>query len=162
MDLCWQSNVSLLNMLSRLVITFLPRSKHLLISRLQSSSAVILESPKIKSGKRTYIRFEGHSSAHSSWNMNIFTFSGHSGRSIHVPLPQTFMSHFLALFVLSQSLISCDGLLISIDLGTSLVVQWLRLYASNPKLVGGGGGLCSIPGWGIGSCMPQLRSSTVK
>ena len=39
----------LLNMLSRLVITFLPRSKHLLISWLQSSSAVILEPPKIKS-----------------------------------------------------------------------------------------------------------------
>ena len=39
----------LLNMLSRLVITFLPRSKHLLISWLQSSSAVILEPQKIKS-----------------------------------------------------------------------------------------------------------------
>ena len=39
----------LLNMLSRLVITFLPRSKHLLISWLQSSSAVILEPKKIKS-----------------------------------------------------------------------------------------------------------------
>ena len=39
----------LLNMLSRLVITFLPRSKYLLISWLQSPSAVILEPPKIKS-----------------------------------------------------------------------------------------------------------------
>ena len=39
----------LFNMLSRLVITFLPRSMHLLISWLQSPSAVILESPKIKS-----------------------------------------------------------------------------------------------------------------
>ena len=38
----------LFNMLSRLVITFLPRSKRLLISWLQSPSAVILESPKIK------------------------------------------------------------------------------------------------------------------
>ena len=37
------------NMLSRLVITFLPRSKRLLISWLQSPSAVILELPKIKS-----------------------------------------------------------------------------------------------------------------
>ena len=36
-------------MVSRLVITFLPRSKHLLISWLQSPSAVILEPPKIKS-----------------------------------------------------------------------------------------------------------------
>ena len=39
----------LLNMLSRLVITFLPRSKCLLISWLQSPSAVILEPQKIKS-----------------------------------------------------------------------------------------------------------------
>ena len=38
----------LLNMLPRLVITFLPRSKHLLILWLQSPSAVILEPPKIK------------------------------------------------------------------------------------------------------------------
>ena len=38
----------LLNMLSRLVIAFLPRSKHLLISWLQSPSAVILEPPKYK------------------------------------------------------------------------------------------------------------------
>ena len=39
----------LFKMLSRLVITFFPRSKHLLISRLQSPSAVILEPQKIKS-----------------------------------------------------------------------------------------------------------------
>ena len=39
----------LLNMLSRLVITFLPRSKRLLISWLQSPSAVILEPPQIES-----------------------------------------------------------------------------------------------------------------
>ena len=39
----------LLNMLSRLVITFPPRSKHLLISWLQSPSPVILEPQKIKS-----------------------------------------------------------------------------------------------------------------
>ena len=39
----------LFNMLSRLVITFLPRSQGLLISWLQSPSAVILEAPKIES-----------------------------------------------------------------------------------------------------------------
>ena len=39
----------LFNVLSRLVITFLPRSKHLLISWLQSPPAVILEPPRIKS-----------------------------------------------------------------------------------------------------------------
>ena len=41
--------IMLFNMLSRLFITFLPRSKRLLISWLQSPSAVILELPKIKS-----------------------------------------------------------------------------------------------------------------
>ena len=48
MNLCWQMSL-LLNMLSKLVVTFLPRSKHLLISWLQSPSAVILEPRKIKS-----------------------------------------------------------------------------------------------------------------
>ena len=39
----------LFNMLSRLVITFLPKSKNLLIPWLQSPSSVILEPPKLKS-----------------------------------------------------------------------------------------------------------------
>ena len=43
------ADISFSNMKSRLVITFLPRSKCLLISWLQSRSAVILEPPKIKS-----------------------------------------------------------------------------------------------------------------
>ena len=47
---CVDKVVSLLfNMLSRLVIAFLPRSKRLLISWMQSPSAVILEPKKIKS-----------------------------------------------------------------------------------------------------------------
>ena len=49
MDLCWQVMSLLFNMLSRFVIDFLSRSKHLLISWLQSPSAMILEPPKIKS-----------------------------------------------------------------------------------------------------------------
>ena len=48
MDICWQSNISAFEYANRLVITFLPRSKRLLISWLQSPSAVILEPPKIK------------------------------------------------------------------------------------------------------------------
>ena len=53
-DFCQQTFVGkvmslLLNMLSRLVIAFLPRSKRLLISWLQSPSAVILEPKKVKS-----------------------------------------------------------------------------------------------------------------
>ena len=50
-DLCWQSVMSLFfNTLSRFVIAFLPRSKRLLISWLQSPSAVILEPKKRKYG----------------------------------------------------------------------------------------------------------------
>ena len=49
MDLVGKVMSLLFNMLSRLVIIFLPRSKHLLISWLQSPSAVILEPKKIKS-----------------------------------------------------------------------------------------------------------------
>ena len=48
-DLCQQSDASAFNMLSRCVIAFLPGSKHLLISWLQSQSAVILEPKKRKS-----------------------------------------------------------------------------------------------------------------
>ena len=49
MALCQQVTSLLFNMLSRLVIAFLPRSKRLLISWLQSPSAVSLEPKKIKS-----------------------------------------------------------------------------------------------------------------
>ena len=48
-DLDRQSDVFAFNMLSRFVIVFLPRRKRLLISCLQSPSAVILEPKKIKS-----------------------------------------------------------------------------------------------------------------
>ena len=49
MDLCWPSGVSAFNTLSRFVIAFLPRNKHLVISWLQSQCTVILEPKKIKS-----------------------------------------------------------------------------------------------------------------
>ena len=49
MDFCRQVMSLLFNMLSRVVIGFFPRSKHLLISWLQSPSAVVLEPKKIKS-----------------------------------------------------------------------------------------------------------------
>ena len=50
----------LFNMLSRLVITFLPRSQHLLISWLQSPSAVILEPQKIKSKHLLQYKLPGY------------------------------------------------------------------------------------------------------
>ena len=49
MDVCQQSDVLLFNTLSRFLIAFLPRSKHLLIPWLQSLVTVILEPKKIKS-----------------------------------------------------------------------------------------------------------------
>ena len=49
MDFCWKVMSLVFDMLSRFVIGFLPRSKCLLISWLQSPSAVILEPKKIKS-----------------------------------------------------------------------------------------------------------------
>ena len=55
----------LLNILSRLVITFLPKSKHLLISWLQSPSAVILEPQKIKSATISTV---SHLSAMKWWD----------------------------------------------------------------------------------------------
>ena len=51
----------LLNMLSRLVITFLPRSKRLLVSWLQSTYAVILEPKKIKSDTVSTVSYLGDS-----------------------------------------------------------------------------------------------------
>ena len=54
----------LLNMLSSLVTIFLPRSKRLLISWLQSPSTVILEPPKIKSATITTISHVSPSISH--------------------------------------------------------------------------------------------------
>ena len=45
------------NTLSRFVIAFLPRSKHLLMSRLQSPSAVILEPKRIKSADQSCFKY---------------------------------------------------------------------------------------------------------
>ena len=63
----------LFNMLSRLVITFLPRSRHLLISWLQSPSTVILEPKKIKSVSVSIVspsichEVMGHPKGDQSW-----------------------------------------------------------------------------------------------
>ena len=62
-------------MLSRLVITFLPRSKRLLISWLQSPSAVILEPPKIKSDPVDVGNLIPGSSTFSKTSLNIWKFT---------------------------------------------------------------------------------------
>ena len=65
----------LLNMLSRLVIAFLPRSKHLLISWLQSPSAVILEPPpnKISHCFPIYLPWSDGVGSHSLFQGNFLT-----------------------------------------------------------------------------------------
>ena len=68
----------LFNMLSRLVRTFLPRSKHLLISWLQSPSAVILEPPKIKSATvfsfPIYLQWSDGAGCHDLSLLNVENF----------------------------------------------------------------------------------------
>ena len=65
----------LLNMLSRLVITFLPRSKRLLISWVQSLSAVILEPPKIKSDTVSTVSPSGKCKSKPQVTMPVHTHS---------------------------------------------------------------------------------------
>ena len=74
----------LFNMLSRLVITFLPRSKHLLISWLQSPSAVILEPKKIKSDTVSTVSL---SVTHTHTHMYIYIHK--SFLHIHIHLSPT-------------------------------------------------------------------------
>ena len=66
----------LFNMLSRLVISFLPRSKRLLISWLQSPSAVILEPPKIKSATVSTVSPSMYFCYISENIQKIFVFTG--------------------------------------------------------------------------------------
>ena len=64
----------LFNMLSRLVITFLPRSKCLLISWLKSPSAVILEPQKIKSDTVSTVSTVSTSISHEVIGLNTMIF----------------------------------------------------------------------------------------
>jgi len=81
MDLCWQSNVSAFqNMLSTLVITFIPRSKLLLFSWLQSPSAVILEPQKIRSATVSTV---SPSISHEVYGTGCHDLHFHSPLSFH-------------------------------------------------------------------------------
>ena len=68
-----------MNTLSRFVIAFLPRSKHLLISWLQSPSAVILETPKIKS---VTVSIVSPSVCHEVMGLDARFFIGSSNKEI--------------------------------------------------------------------------------
>ena len=80
----------LLNMLSRLVITFLPRSNRLLISWLQSLSTIILEPPKIKSDTVSTVSpsISHEVISHKAGQRLIVLPREHTGHRKH-PLPTT-------------------------------------------------------------------------
>ena len=95
----------LLNMLSRLVITFLPKSKRLLISWLQSPSAVILEPPKIKSD--TVSPSISHREWHI-WNSPRTPYGAESFTGLQPPVHlrsikwQRYLEQYIGIYVLLQ------------------------------------------------------------
>ena len=99
----------LFNTLSRLVITFLPRVKDLLISWLQSPSAVILEPPKIKSHCfhcfLIYLPLSDGTGCHDLSFLNVEFLS----QLFHSPLPLSskgslVLLHFLSMLIFIQEL----------------------------------------------------------
>ena len=117
-EICRQSDVSLLKMLSRFVITFLPRSKSLLISWLQSQSAVILEPKKVKS---VTISIVSPSVCHEVMGPNIMIF---------VFWMLTFKSAFsFSSFTFIKRFFSCS-LLSAIRVVSSEYLRLLRLKHS--------------------------------
>ena len=117
------------NMLSRFVVAILPRSKRLLISRLQSPSTVILEPKKIKSVTVSIFPFNWQQLTETSWTQRECWLLGKDARWMRHPPPRQ-GSQFT---------------------GTSLVVQRLRLHAPDA------GGWGSIPGQGTRSHTPPLK-----
>ena len=114
------SNVmSLLNILSRFVIAFFPRSKCLLISWLQSPSTVILKPKKIK-----YSHFTTETVKH----MEVAQIEQAGNPAPFMTSHSTVLSNkYLKLPSLKGEVIH-TFLLSTVSPGTSLVVQWLRSY----------------------------------
>ena len=119
----------LFNMLYRLVITFLPRSKRLLISWLQSPSAVILEPPKIKSDTVSTV---SPSISHGVMGPNamIFIFWMLSFK----PTFSLSIFTFIKRLVLSKALIqlSADGWHCAPSLLVGLIMISKRTYIKGP------------------------------
>ena len=116
----------LLNILSRLVITFLPRSKRLLISWLQSPSAVILEPRKIKSATVSTL---SPSISHEVMGPDAMIFFGtlHSYGSIFPFLLSLLLLFFPQLFVRPlQTVILpfCVFFLEMVLISTSCIMLW--------------------------------------
>ena len=115
------------NTLSKLVITFLPRSKHLLISWLQSPSAVILEPPKIKSDTVSTVP---HLFAMKWWGqMPWSSFSEYWALSQLFHSPLTFIKRLF-----SSSSLSAIRVVSSAYLRLLRFLSTLLNYNTNPKL----------------------------
>ena len=131
----------LFNMLSRLVITFLPRSKHLLMSCLQPPSAVILEPKKIKS---VTVSIVSPSIYHEMIGQNamVFVFWMLSFKSTFSLSSFTFFKRLFSSFSLSainvvssaylRSLISLSAILIS-ACASSWNLMWYTLHSWRRK-----------------------------
>ena len=128
----------LFNMLCRLVIAFLPRSKHLLISWLQSSSAVILEPKKIKS---VTVSFISPSICHEVMGLDamifvfwMLTFKPTFSLSSFTFIKRLFSSSLSAIRVVSSAylrlLIFLPAILIPAGASSSPVFCWCTLHRS--------------------------------
>ena len=104
MDLCQQSDVCFLTMLSRFVIAFLTRSKHLLILWLQSPSSEILKHKKIKTCHRFhfflfYLSWSDRTGCHG---LCFFFFCMLSFKPAFSLSSSTLIKRFLSTFSLSS------------------------------------------------------------
>ena len=125
-------------MLFRVLITFLPRSKHLLISWLQSPSAVILEPQKIKSAivspsichevmePDAMIFIFWMLSFKPTFSLSSFTFIKRLFSSSSLSAIRVVSSAYLMLCIIY--VISAYYLYFKYMTRTSLVVQWLKLH----------------------------------
>ena len=128
MDLCWQSNVSAFQYL---VITFLPRSKHPLISWLQSPSAVILEPPKIKCVTVSILWVRPF----SSWFSVIVINSWPSVCSLKIKLAGFGDSYLFTILQIFKPNISCENTLFWIF--QRLLLEWLQNWCRTVVLIRG-------------------------
>ena len=154
MDLHCKVMSLLFNMLSRLVIAFLPRSNQLLTSWLQSPSAVILEPKKIK----------------SIIVSTIFPSVCQEVIGLDAMTLVFWMLNFKCWMLSFKWIVDSISIYIYpllLDWGASLVVQWLRLFAPNagapgstPRSIRKLEPSCHNKGWR--SCVWQLRSGPVK
>ena len=127
----------LFNMLSRLVIAFLPRSKHLLLSRVQSPSAVILEPKKTKPIPVSIV-------SPSICHEVIYIIS-----DVYIHYLKKQQQQVNSWGFSCFSMVACEHK--SLENRTSLLVWWLRLQASNVR------GLGLIPVQGFRSHTLQLK-----